>query len=396
MMYSVILVAQVTNSKLYEPEKKFVRVVKSFLNQTHDDKELIIISNGCNKTKLIYDKYFSKYVNVLFFHNIKEIPLTHGGINNKALEFTSGDYILYINQNDVLGSKHLETIDKEIAKSPNHSIYYYDVYNTLNDSFKKLKRNYIELRINSITTDSFIHKKTDISWSNGVGNDWKFIMEMIYKGHTYHKIDNTQYIKGTILYDELIKNNTNNNDGKSKIAVLVHLFYIDLWGEFKERIDNINGDCDIYVNLVEGSYDVDILNEFKDKISKFPNVEVLISDNIGLDIGGTLLLMQHVFDSGNEYDYFLKIHSKKSIHSGRDDKKLKKKWEQKGDEWREQLTNPIMGNRAITDNILSLFNSSKEVGMIGGKHNILTAKHKWGLRNMNFIIEYNNKFNINT
>lgn len=390
------MVANVTNSRLFEPEKKLVRAIKSFINQTHKDKELVIISNGCNKSKLIYQKYFSDRTDIYFFHNIVEIAPIYEGINNKGLEIASGDFVLYLNQNDVLGSKHLETIDKEITKDPNHSIYYYDTYNTLNDTFKKLKKNYIELRVGSVTLNSIAHRRTDIMWSSGVGNDWQFIMEMVYKGYTYKKINNTQYIKGQILYDDLVKNTPDINDGNSKIAVLMHMFYIDLWDEFKERVDDIRGKCDIYVNLVKGSYDDETLNEFKDKISNLPNVDVIISENIGLDVGGTMFLLERLFNTNIEYDYILKIHSKKSIHSGRDDKKAIQDFKKTGEEWREQLTKPIMGSVKTTDDIISLFKSSKEVGMVGGKYNILTAKNKWALRNINFITDYNKRFGITT
>ena len=69
-----------------------------------------------------------------------------------------------------------------------------------------------------------------------------------------------------------------------------------------------------------------------------------------------------------EFDYILKVHSKKSIHSGRD-KKRANEWQKSGQEWRDQLTSPIMGDGEIIDNVLSLFGSSKEIGIIGSNLN---------------------------
>lgn len=394
MKYSVILVAQVTNTIIFEPEKKFVRAVKSFLNQTYKDKELIIICNGCNKTKLIYEKYFSKYEEIIFFHNIQQIPLYYGAIQNKGTEIATGDYILYLHQNDVLGSKHLEMLDNEISKSPNVDMFYYDTYTTLEDTFKNLKRNYIELRINSININSIVHKKVDIEWGDGTGNDWKFIMNVICNGHSYKKLNSGQYIIGKINYNDLINMNPKLDNSNKTVAVLLHMYYIDLWDEFKFKLDKLKIKHHIFVNLVKGSYDDDVLNEFKSKLEEIDNVTVLISENVGLDIGGTLFLLQYIYDNKLEFDYILKIHTKKSIHSGRD-KKRANEWQKSGQEWRNQLTKPIIGDSETMDKILSLFGSSKEIGIIGSKMNILSSKHMYALRNIKYIQEYMKRFDIN-
>jgi hypothetical protein len=392
MKYSVILVAQVTNTNIFEPEKKLVRAIKSFLNQTHKDKELIIIGNGCNKTQLIIEKYFSKFNEIKYFHNIKQIPLFFGAIQNKGIELSTGEYIMYLHQNDVLGSKHLEMINKEIIKSDNE-LFYYDTYSTLSDNFKNLKKNYIELRANSVNIKSIVHKKSQIDWGDGIGNDWVLLMKMIYNGVSYQKLEVGQYISGEIKYDDLKSLKPKLDNSNKNVAVLLHLFYIELWDEFKVKIDKMDTKHHIFVNLVKDSYDENTLNEFKEKIEKLDNVTVLISDNIGLDIGGTLFLLQYILDNDLEFDYMLKIHSKKSIHSGRD-KKRANEWQRSGQEWRDQLTSPIMGDGDIINNVLSLFGSSKEIGIIGSNLNILSSKHMYAMRNINYIHDYTKRFNI--
>jgi len=44
-----------------------MKAVKSFIKQTYDDKELIIISDGCNITNKLYDENFS---NIALTRNI--------------------------------------------------------------------------------------------------------------------------------------------------------------------------------------------------------------------------------------------------------------------------------------------------------------------------------------
>ena len=41
-----------------EPERKFVRAVNSFLNQTNKNSELIIVSDNCKITEKLYKENF--------------------------------------------------------------------------------------------------------------------------------------------------------------------------------------------------------------------------------------------------------------------------------------------------------------------------------------------------
>ena len=49
---------------------------------------------------------------------------------------------------------------------------------------------------------------------------------------------------------------------KSKIAVLIHLFYTDLWSEIELYLNNLEDyDYDLYINLVNGFYQEDIIEK---------------------------------------------------------------------------------------------------------------------------------------
>ena len=45
-------------------DKKFVRAVNSFKKQTYQNKELIIVSDGCSLTVELYNKFFKNDSNI--------------------------------------------------------------------------------------------------------------------------------------------------------------------------------------------------------------------------------------------------------------------------------------------------------------------------------------------
>jgi len=73
-------------------EAKFRRAVKSFLKQTHQDKELIIIADGCEKTIQIYSQEFSSYDNIKLIPIPKQ-PFYSGTMRNIAFQDSDGDII---------------------------------------------------------------------------------------------------------------------------------------------------------------------------------------------------------------------------------------------------------------------------------------------------------------
>ena len=46
-----------------------------------------------------------------------------------------------------------------------------------------------------------------------------------------------------------------------KIAVCLHLFYTDMWDEMVSYMNNINKPFKLYVSLVDGYYDEEIINK---------------------------------------------------------------------------------------------------------------------------------------
>jgi predicted HAD superfamily hydrolase len=139
---------------------------------------------------------------------------------------------------------------------------------------------------------------------------------------------------------------------RGKIAVHLHLFYIDLLDELVNYCINIPYPFDLFITTTtESNY-----REIKSQISNLLNgspvnlIEVIKVPNRGRDIAAFLGVFNTRF---SEYDYLCHIHSKKSLHAGRE-------WV----EWRTYLVNSLLGNPHQVNRIFELFELNTDVGMI--------------------------------
>ena len=179
-----------------EPDRKFIRAVNSFKKQTYQNKELIIVSDGCPLTIQLYNRFFSKDANIKLLQIPKQL-LYSGEMRNVALEEADGDIISYLDTDDVLGPKHLEIIVEQFDLESFGLVYYND-YMTLDATFKKLHLRTVEPRWASIGTSSISHKnlkELNGCWSNGYGHDFLFMFKLASMGLKFKKLEKIpQYI----------------------------------------------------------------------------------------------------------------------------------------------------------------------------------------------------------
>ena len=171
-------------------DKKFVRAVNSFKKQTYQNKELIIVSDGCPITIELYNKFFSNDTEIKLI-SIPKQPLYSGEMRNVALKAASGDIISYLDSDDVLGPKHLQIIVDQFDLDQYDWVYYND-YMVLDSTFKKLHLRIVEPRWSSIGTSAISHKKLNElndSWSTGYGHDFLYVIKLASMGLKYKKIE---------------------------------------------------------------------------------------------------------------------------------------------------------------------------------------------------------------
>jgi glycosyltransferase involved in cell wall biosynthesis len=178
-------------------EKKYIRAVNSFINQTYDNKELIIVSDGCEKTKKIYEENWTNNKNIKLVMIPKQSILS-GNVRNAGLMLADGDIITYLDNDDVIGKTHLQTIVEQFDKD----WVYYDDYLVLDNTFKNFEKRWVQPKYGKIGTSSISHMNPkncdllkDLKWSDGYGHDYMFVLSLIQSGTEFKKLNkNPQYL----------------------------------------------------------------------------------------------------------------------------------------------------------------------------------------------------------
>ncbi len=118
---------------------------------------------------------------------------------------------------------------------------------------------------------------------------------------------------------------------RADVAIVMHIYYPDLWPEFKAKIESLDIAHDLYVTL---TYRGDETEELATQIrAEFPDATVVPLENRGRDILPFLTLVNAGALTG--YKAICKIHTKKSPH--RED----------GEKWRRHLIDGVLPDEGL-------------------------------------------------
>jgi rhamnosyltransferase len=145
-----------------------------------------------------------------------------------------------------------------------------------------------------------------------------------------------------------------------RVAVVVHLFYIDLLEEI----------CSFLINILE-PFDLYVTTPFEAAVPRIINrctqlaqgVLVSLTENRGRDIGPFLALYRRGLLDG--YDVVLKVHTKRSEYSAN------------GKTWRQLIFRSLVGDSFTVQKTLNIF-SKEHVGIVGPHKYYLTNSRFWG------------------
>lgn len=145
-----------------------------------------------------------------------------------------------------------------------------------------------------------------------------------------------------------------------RVAVVVHLFYVDLLEEIYAELGNIIEPFDLFVTTPFEGAIPSIINKFS---SRAQAVTVFLVENRGRDIGPFILLYRTgIFDP---YTAVLKLHTKRSKYSNH------------GDSWRREIYRGLLGGSKLTLTITALLDQPN-VGMVGIDRYYLSNQKYWG------------------
>lgn len=168
---------------------KFKRAVTSFLTQTYENRELIIVSDGCAITEKMFKSEFSKFSHLIKLVSEPKSDQFSGHPRNVGVKEASGDIICYLDTDDYMEPHHLKNIVDFIPKDSDW-VFFNDYAHLGHEVSARI----IEVEKDSIGTSSIAHwSKTPVTWPDGYGHDWKMI-ESCLKDLPHAKIYGCGYV----------------------------------------------------------------------------------------------------------------------------------------------------------------------------------------------------------
>jgi hypothetical protein len=107
---------------------KFIRAVNSFKNQTLVDKELIIVSDGCEITNDLYFKNWSNDPIIKLIRCEKNESTWPGTLREVGRSLATYDWIHYLDTDDCDMPNHLEIINNAIIKRENNETVLFNTH----------------------------------------------------------------------------------------------------------------------------------------------------------------------------------------------------------------------------------------------------------------------------
>ena len=199
-------------------EFKFKRAVNSFLSNIYQNKELIIISDGCEITNRIYDELYSKHENIKLIIAPKQDEGYPGRLRTLGLFLAEGETVSYLDTDDYLSPNYIENLLTSFRKNSCIHWAFYDVYvadlqeeypkywipivDDIEPNLKKTKWTILPSKVErrAISTGNLIHKieaREKCFWKNwnleGSSEDWDFVSQLTKEYGCGSKIDPAGY-----------------------------------------------------------------------------------------------------------------------------------------------------------------------------------------------------------
>lgn len=147
---------------VYNAEKNIAKMLDSVLNQTYSNIELVLVDDcSSDKSSKIISDYKKKYSNIIYFRHDKNLGA--GAARNKALELASGQYVAFLDSDDIWYPQKIKKQISLIEKTKTPFCYTAIEMIDENDRIIKKKR-----KIKTTCTYKYLLKNTIIATSSVV------------------------------------------------------------------------------------------------------------------------------------------------------------------------------------------------------------------------------------
>lgn len=192
MKFSIILpsyLGEYTGAAQNRPYK-LERAIRSVLSQTVTDFELIVVSDGCAKTPEIVQIFKDERIKLI---KLEKQKIWSGVVRNAGIDAASGEYIVYIDSDDIWGAGHLKCILNGINANPSAKWFFFNDLVPFDGMFNE---RYCTLTIGGCGTSNLCHPKEPCRWKveDGYAHDWNFIKELRTWSKEYSHIGCAEYL----------------------------------------------------------------------------------------------------------------------------------------------------------------------------------------------------------
>ncbi len=119
-------------------EKYITQAIDSFLNQTYQNKELIIINDASSdNTKSIIQHYAKQHQNIILKHHFFKRGIAK--TRNQALDLAQGEYIGHLDSDDLLHPQAIELTIRTITANKDLALVYSGYY-TIDETNKTIAK----------------------------------------------------------------------------------------------------------------------------------------------------------------------------------------------------------------------------------------------------------------
>lgn len=137
-----------------------------------------------------------------------------------------------------------------------------------------------------------------------------------------------------------------------KVAIVAHIYYVDMWEEIKPYLDRIPLDFDLFISTATKDNKKELEELIQNDYPKIKSVVRVVEQNRGRDMSSLFITFKDIC-STDEYDFVCRMHSKKSPQNGAN----------AALHFKEHMLDNILASPAYIVDVLDLMNQ-ESIGLV--------------------------------